>query len=63
MKAIIVSEAAFTVIRDHLVAEIVQGMKDREARIKSGDVTGMTVSPEPMVNNRVHRAFEQMRDA
>lgn len=63
MKAILVSETAFLAIRDNLIAEIVSGAKEREVRVKSGDMTGLCDSPEPMVHNRVHRAFEQLRDA
>ncbi len=62
MKVIIISEASFESFRDQLISELTKALIEREARITSGDMTGMSPTPDSSIHFRVHKAFEQLRN-
>lgn len=63
MKAILVSEPALTAIRDKLVADLSRELSLREQRVSTGEMTGLSPTPERTVNYHVCMAFDALRDA
>lgn len=60
MKAVIISEPLFELVRTQLITELTKALELREVRLMSGDRTGMTVSPNSVIQHCVITAFEQM---
>lgn len=60
MKAIIISEAALELARSQLIEKLSKAMREREEKIRTGNVVGMAADPETVANYHVTDVFQKV---
>ena len=60
MKVILISEAALEMARDQLIAQLSKGMREREEKIRTGNMVGMSADPETLAHYCVTTTFQKV---
>lgn len=60
MKSIIISEAALEMARIQLIAQLSKAMREREEKIRAGNVAGMSADPETVAHYHVTDIFQKV---